>query len=176
MSEETIPQMREQIDSLAKQVKELTQSNTGLVTDNRILAAKDVFRNEGLPPTHAELFVLKNPEGEATKEAVAAFVEEYGLLSSVSVASGEVPSGEAPGADAPGSEGLANLARGGSGSGEGGVEGAAGQTMTRQEWQNLYAQDPSAAKQAYLQGQVRTSADTPVPAGTNPYDNSETPS
>jgi hypothetical protein len=175
MSEETIPQMREQIDSLSKELKTLRATNTDLEKAKRVLTTKDIFRNEGYSPSHAELFVSMNPEGDVTKEAIVEFVGQYGLVAEKTSEEGQEVSNDegSETGNAPGSEDLATMSRGGSGSGEGSAGGAVGKDMTRQEWQRLYAQNPAEAQNALRQGRVQFSDSTPVPSGVNPYATSE---
>lgn len=171
MSEETIPQMREQINALEKQLKELSKANSDFATENRVLAARDVFRQQGYSAEGGELFAAQNPDGEITAEAVDAFVQKYGLAQAKG---GEAPSTEeetAPAAD-PGTAELAALSRSGSRAGEGGASGSSLEPMTRQQWQELHARDPQAAKVAVASGRVQISKDNVYVGGKsagNPF-------
>jgi len=171
MSEETIPQMREQIDALTKQLKEANNSGSKLAKENRVLKARDIFREQKLDPKKADLFVGQH-EGDVTEEAVVAFAQEYGFEVVAPEGAGEgsegEPSGEESGSEAaPGSEELGKLARGGSRAGDGGAGGAAVETLTRQEWQALMKRDPAAGKEAVRRGRVQISKDN-VFSGTTP--------
>lgn len=179
MSEETIPQMRETIDRLEKQVKETTKANTALANENRVLSARDVFGEAGYAKSQGELFAAQNPEGEITPEAINEFVEKYGVAKVAPVTENEggegdsSDEGESDPTGTTGSPALGALSRSGSGAGEGGAGGSDSKTLTREEWQELNRTDPVAAKAAVHQGRVQISrdnvyADTPAPPG-NPY-------
>ena len=176
MSEETIPQMREANDRLAKQLKEANSLAEKLAKENRTLAARDIFRDKGLDPKKASLFVGQH-EGDVTEDAVVEFAKEFGFEAPVDadeVVDGD--SDEAGSSDptpAPGGAELADLSRGGSRAGDGGAGGAADKSMTRQEWQALAATDPAAAKAAVASGRVQISKDNIFsgqrPDPGNPY-------
>lgn len=161
MSEETIPQMRDQIKALEKQVKDLSGTNSDLVKTNRELAARDAFRDQGYSAEGGELFAAQNPEGDITPEAVDAFVSKYGLSKAEASDADAVSEEEAAPEVAAGSPDLAALSRSGSRAGEGGASGSASEPMTRQEWQELMASDPAAGKAAVASGRVQISRDNP---------------
>ncbi len=177
-TEETIPQMRDQIDSLTKANKEAQGANTKLAKENRNLSARDLFRDKGLDPKTATLFVGQH-EGDITPEAVDAFAKEFGFapVSTEGAGSegeeGSVEEGESGPEAAPGSTELGKLARGGSRSGDGGAGGSTVETLTRAEYQALAATDPAAAKEAVRLGKVQISKDNVYsdqrPAPGNPY-------
>jgi len=179
MSDETIPQMREQIESLQKKLKDSEKNSAELTKHNRVLQARDVLRDEGFSPAVGELLVAANPEGEITPETVKAFVEQYGVGKIESEANpggeGEATESEGSGSGvAPGSPDLANLSRGGSRAGEGGAGGATDEPMTKEAWQNLYRTDKAAAQAAVRQGRVQISTDNFYAAqkgvpGENPF-------
>lgn len=176
MSEETIPQMREQIAALEKQLKEANRTLASQATENRVLKARDVFGAQGFDPKAGELFAAQNPDGDITPEAVNAFVEAYGVGKAGAPSSqgdaADVDGGESDPAPAPGASDLAKLNRGGSRAGDGGSGGPSTQPMTRQEWQSLYAKDPAAAQAAVRQGRVQVSKDNVYvgePTVGNPY-------
>lgn len=172
MSEETIPQMRERIDQLEKQNRELTKLVPGLQTENRVLKARDVFGAEGFAPEGGELYAAQNPEGEITPESVAEFATKYNFgkaEASVETVIGAAPAeeGKADPKAAPGAAELGTLSRGGSRAGEGGAGASSTEPMTRAEWQGLYARDPAAAKAAVASGRVQISKDN-VYSGVRP--------
>lgn len=157
MSEETIPQMRERIEALEKQTKEATQAREAAEARARLFEARDAFREKGLNPKHADLFV-SNHTGDITADAVGAFATEYGLAPvtqpTTETATGE---GQDPSSDAA----LAALSRAGSGAGEGGAAAAGDGPMPREEWEALNARDPNAARALLRQGKVQIRGDNP---------------
>lgn len=162
MSEETIPQMRDQIDNLTKQLKDAQSTNSKLTKENRVLAARDIFREQGYSPKAGELFAAQNPEGDITVEAVDTFAQEFGfgvLGSGTEGQEGNAEEGGTESETAPGSTELSLMGRGGSGVGEGGASGSSSEPMTRQEWQELHARDPQAARAAVASGRVQISKD-----------------
>jgi len=173
MSEETIPQMREQINALEKQVKDLSKANSDFTAENRVLQARDVFRSQGYSAEGGELFAAQNPEGEITPEAVDTFVGKYGLASAKTDDAESSEGEEAAPEAAAGSPDLANMSRSGSRAGEGGASGSSTEPMTRQDWQDLMASDPAAGKAAVASGRVQISNDNPysgvAPRPGNPF-------
>jgi hypothetical protein len=175
MSEETIPQMREQIDELTKQLKSERNTNTQLATENRVLAARDVFRERGYSPKAGELFAAANPEGDITVESVDTFAQEFGFGALDSGAENQeenADEGSEANEPAPGNPDLSLMGRSGSGVGEGGAGGSSSEPMTRQEWQELYARDPQTARAAVASGRVQISDDNfyvGKPTVGNPY-------
>jgi hypothetical protein len=171
MSEETIPQMRERIEQLEKQNKELAKLVPTLQTENRVLKARDVFSGQGLAPEVAELYATQFPEGEITVESVTEFATKYGLGQTKTADPVTDPTPDAGGGNAPtvapGAEALGALSRGGSRAGEGGAGASSTEPMTRVEWQGLYARDPAAAKAAVASGRVQISKDN-VYSGVRP--------
>ncbi len=180
MSEETIPQMRDQIDSLEKSNKELASGNATLTKENRGLQARDVFRNEGYAANHGDLYAASHPEGDITKDAVNEFAGQFNLAkvelktTDAGDGDGSDKGGDTSGADASGSTALGDLSRGGSSSGDG-SGGTAPEKMTIPEWQALMQSDPVAGKEAQRQGRVEISSTNPwidgkpVAPGQNPY-------
>jgi hypothetical protein len=180
MSEETIPQMREQIDNLTKSNKDLISSNEKLVSENRGFAARDAFRDEGYAANHGDLYAAANPEGDITTDGVNEFAGQFNLqkIEPESKGSGSDDGSDEGGddtdGDAPGSTALADMQRGSSSSGDG-SGGAGPEKMTQAEWQALHQTDPAAAKEAVRQGRVVISKDNPwldgkpVQPGMNPY-------
>lgn len=180
MSEETIPQMREQIDNLNKSNKDLTSSNETLTKTNRGLLARDAFRDEGYAANHGDLYAAANPEGDITADAVNEFAGQFNLAK---VEPGKMDAGSDDGSDAggdgastdaPGSTALGDMGRGGSSSGDG-SGGSTPEQMTIAEWQALMQSDPVAGREAQRQGRVAVSNDNPwldgkaVAQDMNPY-------
>jgi hypothetical protein len=182
MSEETIPQMREQIESLTKDLTKVKDESVSLAKENRTLKARDIAREQGYDASRGDLFASANPDADITAEALDQFVQNFNLGSAPSgdeVKDEGAPSGEGdpPTGEPAGSGDLANMARGGSRPGDS-AGGASPEKMTRQEWQELHANDPIAAREAVRQGQVEISSGNPfgdgraVAVGANPYNKS----
>lgn len=153
---DTIPQMREQIDALQKQIKSMETSTKELSSENRLLKARDVFRQQGYDPVHGELFATSN-SGEITAEAVDEFASKYGL---VPTARDESPA-EEEASVADNSDAMSSFSRAGSGAGSGGAAGPTENTLTRAEWVALSKSNPAAAKEAVSAGRVQLRADNP---------------
>lgn len=154
--QESVPQMRERIEAQNTELSGLRKENQELTQNVRTLTAKEMFRNKGLTPTHAELFTSANPEGDITEESVDEFVTKFDLQPtpvSETSESEEAPAEETEAAPDPG-EGLDAFSGGGSRSGSGGAATPGSKTMTKAEWRDLQASDPAAAKEALLQGRV----------------------
>jgi hypothetical protein len=182
MSEETIPQMRDQIDTLSKANKDLAAEAVRLEGENRGFAARDAFRNEGYAANHGDLYAAANPEGEITADGVNEFASQFNLPKLEVVATtegdeGSTDEGDLSSTEGVGSTDLADMARGGSRPGES-AGGATSDGMTRAEWQVLMQTDPAAGKEAVRQGKVQLSSGNPwgdgqpVVPGTNPYSSS----
>ena len=178
MSEETIPQMRDRIDSLDKANKDLTSDNARLTGENRSFAARDAFREQGYAANHGDLYAASHPEGDITADGVNEFAGQFNLPKVELVASsddgeGSTEEGDQSSEDA-GSTELADMARGGSRPGDS-AGGATSDSMTRAEWQTLMQSDPVAGREAVSQGKVQISRDNPwsdgqpVTPGSNPY-------
>jgi hypothetical protein len=169
-----IPQMRETIDRLNKEKAGLQKDNGELQSKVRVFEAKDAFRGAGYNPNHGELFAAMNPEGEITPDAVAEFAERQSLPPLSGDTGDSSEEGDSTSDDA-GDSNLAGMAGSGSRGGDGGAGGANVESMTRQEWQALHADDPAAAAQAIASGRVEISKDNPYVSGSglargeNPY-------
>ena len=152
VAEETIPQMRERIEEQNKELSKLRR-------ENRTLSAKELFREKGYSPSHAELFTA-SVEGDITPEAVDEFVTKFDLTPAVTTE--EAPEAEAqteeeaPAPD-PG-EGLAEFSGGGSRSGSGGAATPGSKTVTKEQWRELQKTDPAAARALLEQGRVELNA------------------
>jgi len=177
MSEETIPQMREQIDSLTADLSKERTEREKLAKENRKLSARDVAREQGYSAKAGELFASANPDAEITAEALDSFVVDYGLGVSSTGSTEEVTESSEEGENATevaGSADLGKMAGGGSRPGDS-AGGATPERMTRSEWQELHANDPVAAREAVRQGRVEIARDNPfgdaqaVAVGANPY-------
>ncbi len=176
MTDETIPQMRETIDRLAKDNKSLTAENETLKGDNRQLSAREVAREAKLDPKIGELFA-KTSDDDLTAEGLTTFATDLGLpavLDESPNPEGGEPAEDAEGSapDAKGSADLSKMSRGGSTDSEG-AGGADEETMTRAEWTELSRTDPDAARVALAKGKVQISRDNPFLGDTqrpgNPF-------
>lgn len=176
MTEETIPQMRDTIERLQKDLKSTASEKDKLATENRQLTARELAREAQLDPKYGELFA-KTAEGDLTVDGITEFAQEFGLPAAEtegSDAGGDGYSGEAEGSEAstPGSADLSKMARGGSSAGEG-AGSATEETMTRAEWTELSRTDPAAAQAALAKGQVQISRNNPYAGNTqrpgNPF-------
>ena len=181
MSEETIPQMREALDKANARNKDLEKSVSELSGENRVLKARDIALGQGYEANSGELFAQANPEADITAEALDAFIQKFPGLASQNEAAaraegegGASEEGESSTDGGAGSSSLADMARGGSRPGES-AGGASQEMMTRQEWQELMANDPIAGREAVRQGRVAIASDNPfgdakaVAVGRNPY-------
>lgn len=177
MTEETIPQMRETIDRLTKDLK-----STGLARDKaeakvRGLTGENFAREVDFAPKAGAMYAA-NTEGDLTVEGFEAFASDLGLAATVEAKSKEAEeesaSEEEKATEATGSADLAKMARGGSSNEEGGAGSATEELMTRAEWTSLSRTDPIAAREALAKGKVLLSKDNPyMPGGSqqegNPF-------
>ncbi len=177
MSEETIPQMRETIESLTSDLKAARESESAALGQVKDLTGQVIALEQGYTKAQGGLYA-KVAEGDLSAEGFDAFATEQGLPArapSSAEGEGESSSEEGDlGTETPGSSNLADMGRGGSRPGES-AGGAGVERMTRQEWQELHANDPVAAREAVRQGRVEIASDNPfgdaqaVAAGSNPY-------
>lgn len=176
MSEDNqnVPQMRETIERLSKEKAGLQKEVSDLQKEVRVRDAREAFRVAGYDPRQGDLFATSRPDAEISSENVLEFAEEYNL--SPKSSGEEAPSEEDSTSDsAQDDSDLSAFGGSGSRSGDGGAGGADVKTLTRQEWQNLYSDDPVAAKQAIASGRVEISKDNPWARGGatkstgNPY-------
>lgn len=169
MSEETIPQMRETIDRLAKDNKSLTIERDDAVAEVRSLNAKEFARLGKFTANAGELYA-KNYEGELSAEGLVEFAAGLGLTAEKETT--PPPGEEKPpekteeaGAEAPGSPDLSKMSGGGSTT-EGGAGGVTEELMTREEWTELSRTDKVAAATALAQGKVKLLKDNPYAGNT----------
>lgn len=178
MSEETIPQMREQIESLTADLAKARDGEKAALGQVGELTGQVIALEQGYTKAQGGLYA-KVAEGDLSAEGFDSFATEQGLpqaqASSEPAGEGEASESEGdPATQAEGSTDLADMARGGSRPGES-AGGATTERMTRQEWQELYANDPDSAREAVRQGRVEIASDNPfgegraVARGNNPY-------
>jgi hypothetical protein len=178
MGDETIPQMREQIEAQAKDLESVKSANAALAKENRRLLARDVARDQGYAASRGDLFASVVSDGDITAEAFVSFAQANDLAPLTSDSGGGSGGSEGEGDPAPdapvGSADLSQMARGGSRPGDS-AGGATREKMTRQQWQELHANDPVAAREAVRQGLVEIATGNPfgdakaVAVGSNPY-------
>lgn len=175
MSDEGIDQVRSQLDDVTKELKKVQADNEKLTSQNRLLLGENAFRDAGLNPGLAKLYVA-DASAELTADAAKAFAEAYGIPAAVPEPS-IVSAGDAP-APTPAPAGDPSMsAMGGAGSrgGEGGQLPAGTKTLTTQEYVELARTDKVAAEKAVAEGRVKLSdlngwnADRPNMTGQNPY-------
>jgi hypothetical protein len=170
VSEETIPQMRERIQELEKQVNGLKGANSELSTTNQTLKAREVFRDQGYDPNQAALFVSQNPEGDVTPESVNEFASKFNLqplpkeAETPKAESSEEPSTTSveDTSAASSQAGLAAMSGGGSGPGTGGQQTPGTSFLTREQYNQLAQENPAAARQAVSEGRVQLRRDNPL--------------
>lgn len=180
MGEEgTIPQMREQIESLTADLAKARAGEEAAQSQVKTLTGQVIALEQGYSKAQGGLYA-KVADGELTAEGFDAFATEQGLpqANASSGSTGDEADSSDEGnvpTDAPdGSADLANLARGGSRPGDS-SGGASQEQMTRQEWQTLYQNDKAAAREAVRQGRVEIDPGNPwgdprpVAPGVNPY-------
>jgi hypothetical protein len=175
VSEDNIAQMRETIERLSKDKAGLEKSNGELTVQLRGVTARDAFRTAGYKPENGALYAAMNPEGDITPETVVAFADEQGLpLLSAGTQTEGKSSQEGTSEAGKAQADLEGMAGGGSRAGDGGAGGAEVETLTRQAWQELYANDPASAKAAVASGRVQISKDNvyskgALVPGVNPF-------
>ena len=132
------------------------------ITELRTYKAGVLFKDAGLAPKHAELFLKTNPDAEVTAETAQAFAEEYSLQPATAPAPAGEPApiqgepvqpveGTPPAT--PVDAGMSAM-EGAGGSITAGVAPAAVAKMSSDDFQVLLAKDPAAAAQAYTEGRV----------------------
>lgn len=158
MAEETIPQMRERIEALEKQVKSLSGDKDTLNAENRTLKAREFARDQGYDPVHGELFATST-DSEITAEGLNDFATKFGLNPTTTEVTKETTSTEESVEEsAPGME---SMSRAGSGPGTTPAAGVGSDILTRQEYMALAQSNPAAAKEAVAAGRVQLRADNP---------------
>lgn len=161
MSEETPVQLREQLDTLEKELTKTRKSNEELAKENRGLKARDAFRGAELSPELADLFVAASPDAEITVDSVKEFATKYNIGAPQVP---EVPAGgEQPKETVtPNTQGLEQVARAGSGAGQGGQPSTETQVLSSSEFVDLLRTDKAAAQAALAKGLVKVRDDNPL--------------
>ena len=137
-------------------------AETKAVSELREYKAGVLFKDAGLQPKHAELFLKTNPDAEVTAETAAAFATEYSLAPVQAPASDAPKEGEevkpTEGAPVtpvtpPVDAGLGALGEA-AGSSKGGAAPAVVAKMSSEDFQTLLATNPAEAAKAYTEGRV----------------------
>ncbi len=118
------------------------------VNELRTFKASTHFEKAGLGEKQASLFLKTNPEAEITAEAVSAFIDEYGFVTTP-VETEAAPTPEAKPAD----EGLGAFSAA-AGSATAGAAPAAQPKMSKTDFAQLLIDNPQQAAAAYAKGQV----------------------
>lgn len=153
----TIPQMRERIEQLNKEVAKRDAEIASLNGEVRKFSARDAFREAGYAPQHGDLYAAQaGDELDLTPDSITTFADQYGLSPVAAATTAEpepdlVEGGDGGEAD-PDAE-LASFSTGGSGAGEGGQPSAT-QKMSKEDWRSLQKTDPVAAGRALREGRV----------------------
>ncbi len=148
---------------------ELAQARSEL----RSFKTEVTFKEQGLTPKHAQLFLAANPDAEVTPEVVQNFAAEYGLTPATKQepappandghlpADGSPPAVERTLADGPqrtSNEQLASL-QGAAGTPSGSFASADPAKMSQEQFQQLLQTNPSEAAKAYAEGRVERHKD-----------------
>jgi len=136
-----------------------------LEAEYRTFKTSTLFKEQGLTPKHAELYLAANPDGEISPEAIQTFAAEYGLQPAAAPApppqdehynsEGDTPPLETTlttgPKDAPSS--LASL-QGAAGTPQAAFQSANPGVMTPKEFQKLLETNPGEAARAYTEGRA----------------------
>ena len=141
-TQETPKDLREALERQTERATEAEKAATAAVSELREFKAQTLLGNE----KHAELFLKVNPEAEITRDAVNAFVKDYGLT----VEQDAPPAAEKEERPDPGA-GLGSFGEA-AGSGTGGGTPAAKPKMSPEDFSKLLEENPQAAAQAYIDG------------------------
>jgi hypothetical protein len=154
----TPKELREAYDAMASDLASAKKELADAKAAQRLSTARDAFRQRDLNEAQAELFIAAYPDGEVSPEDVAQFASKYNLRPQSSESDATLTP-EAPPAEQEGSPAdtdLSLMSRGGTRPGSGGQQpaGAASDTMSREEWEELARDNPAAARLAVSQGKV----------------------
>lgn len=161
---QTPKELRDAYDSLVADQAKTRQELADMQKENKLLAAKEAFREAKYSPNMAELFV-SSVEGDITVDAVHEFVAKYDLppmeVELAKAASESEPVGEENQQNVEADDSDLSLMAGGTRSGEGGQQAADAQkgTISRADWEELAKSDPVAARQAVDSGKVLLRSD-----------------
>lgn len=167
MPEETVPQLRETLETTQKELKKLQKQNDDLLKTNRTLQAKEAFRDAGLNPKLSDLYTAMNPEGDITEEAVTEFASTWGIAGATMQEGAGEEGGEPEAAGSqteqvPNTEGLEQMSRAGSRAGDGGQPPVDTKYVTTDEFVQMQRTNPTEAKKALAEGRVKLREDNPL--------------
>ena len=152
-TKEAPKELREALDRANEQLKTQIDRADAAETNFRGLQATVTFKEAGLSPKHADLFLKTNPEAEVTAESAKAFADEYGLTpASAPAAAPAEPVTPDPNA------GLAGLGAA-AGSGTAGAAPAAQPVMSQEDFASLLESNPQEAAKAYVEGRAPRNKD-----------------
>lgn len=157
-------------EAFEKTKAELNQAKAEL----RSFKTEVTFKEQGLTPKHAQLFLAANPDAEVSPEIVQNFAAEYGLQPANTEeavparqeeghlpADGSPPAVERTLADGPrpvSDQTLASL-QGAAGTPAGSFASADPAKMSQDQFQSLLQTNPSEAAKAYAEGRVERHKD-----------------
>lgn len=144
---QTPKDLRDALDRAEARATEAEQTAQAAQSQLRMFQAQVTFEKQGLTPKHADLFLKTNPDAEVTSDAVAAFVEEYGLA----------PAAGAPAVEAqpkPAGNPQLNAFQEASGGGTQGGAPAAAPKMSKRDFAKLLEENPQEAAKAYMEGRT----------------------
>lgn len=173
-----IPELRNQVDSLSKDIAKERDRAATAEARVRTLEARDAFDSAGYAKAHGDLWATSNPQGEIPDEAaIHAFAAQYKLQLVNESAPASTGEGEAAGGaggapegnESDGRESAALMGNAGSRAGVKAQPSSSEEQMSITEWESLSRSDPEAARRAVREGRVALSDSNPwVSAGQVP--------
>lgn len=147
MSDETTQQVETPKDLREARDRAIERANEAEARANEAIAGLREFKAQTLfgNQKHAELFLKANPDADVTAEAVQDFIGEFGLATADETPPPVEDDGPDPGA---GLEGFGSAA----GTGQTGAAPAAQPKMSKEDFEQLLADNPQAAAEAYVKG------------------------
>ncbi len=154
--------MSEPVQQEPKELREAldraTKGEADAISELREYKAGVIFKDAGLAPKHADLFLKTNPDAEVTAETAAAFAEEYSLAPAKAPEPAPADPAAPPADPAtpvapPVDAGMAALGEA-AGSAKGGAAPAVVAKMSADAFATLLATNPAEAAKAYTEGRV----------------------
>lgn len=154
---------------MSMEPKELRDAYDRSISENKALQAEFrtfktsvFFKEQGLTPKHAELYLAANPNGEISPEAVQTFAAEYGLQPAAAPAAPPAEDehynreGTPPAVERTLTSGPSPLAslQGAAGTPQAAFASANPMKMTPKEFQKLLETNPQEAAKAYVEGRA----------------------
>jgi hypothetical protein len=162
MSDDQIQEPKELREAYDRQVA----ATKAIEAEFRTFKTSTLFKEQGLTPKHAELYLAANPNGEISPEAIQTFAAEYGLQPATAPApapaadehydsEGSIPPLETTLTRGPqaANSALASL-QGAAGTPQATFASAAPAVMTTAEFQKLLQSNPAEAAKAYAEGRA----------------------